>query len=446
MAPKRAAGTLCCGNDGRNPKTRASGALTKRKTLRSRGSTERSGRKGLNATASRGVTAHATGTVEDDNYVEDVCLTSITIHLDGQRTRYGFIEDASLRTRRSDDVSHGGSTDDVVMSEEYTLREAVELCDDVDSKVVGVTVDVHGMDDVALHSGKVRCWFVYKSAGGVDYTESANGAGHTWARMRYTAPLEESSHPLYKAANFLEPACMVNTCPLAEKGLSGGCQRMGKRYCDKPGNMRSQWCSSFFASPDSNVDDLLKGYCEKALSNVSGRLLDLDPRDRKLCGCFYPQNVYDNYFKRMKGKSLVSAPCSFSPCANSNYLPYGVKTGAIVCPTVVECNQECNIKVTAKTVDQVTCKQNCLLNVDLAEAAKNKGTRAYTARNKRTRSYRPGATRALLARRETDHTSFISYGPTMAIGLMLLACCYLYFSNAPVKSKPRVAVKSTPRV
>jgi len=331
--------------------------------------------------AGSGVVTHDTGTVEDDREVVDVCLESITIHLDGVRTRYGFIEDASLRTRRSPDVSLGGSTADVAMTDEYTLQEVVELCDNPQNKVAGVVVDPRGLENDALNGGRVRCWFVYESARGVDYTESANDTGYTWARTRYRAPPDELERPLYKAANFLEPACLTSTCELGRAGLSSGCEQTGIRYCRRDaGNMRSKWCSTFFASKYTNVDDLLRGYCADAVAKVladGGRLRDLDPRDRKLCSCFYPTAIYNEYFKYLKNKSHQTAPCSFSPCANSDIHPFLVKKGTTQCPTVVECNQRCEINTKAHSVGRIECNQECNLTVALEDLQPKGEARAY---------------------------------------------------------------------
>jgi hypothetical protein len=244
---------------------------------------------------------------------------------------------------------------------------------------------------------------------------------------------------------------MTSTCNLGSRELSGGCQQTAVSYCSRPGNIHSQWCANFFASPDGNADAMLESYCEKAVAEVlkdGGRLRDLDPRDRRICGCFYPPAVYTQYFKHLKGKSHVTAPCAFSPCANSRAKPHAVKSGRIKCPDVIECNQRCEIHA-AGSLENVRCNQTCDIKVAETSEKLNAGAdvaakraRSYTKWKKRTHTAsNTGSSGDATQSPDTDSERADGHGMQTAawvLGGILLACLVIYAVRSHhTRPKPR---------
>jgi hypothetical protein len=309
----------------------------------------------------------------NDDVLTDLCLQSTVLHLDGLRTRYGYVMGASLRTPRSLDVTRGASDHqdpDVVFADTYTLLEAAEACDDPENHFSGVAVDVSGLAPDAperVESERVRCWFVRDTAARTDYVVAVDGHGAApgdvdsvhWARLRRDAPLGHKRDD--PRAGFREPACMTKTCDFSLNPYPAPCQRVAQTYCKNAGNVYTEYCRNFFASTDGDADAILAEHCLLAVNDVNGKLSALDPRDRDLCGCHYRESVYSEYFAHLRGASNAQKHCAASICANSKYKPRNVKNNTARCPNLQVCVQNCNIKVNGVTVRDINCKQHCEL-------------------------------------------------------------------------------------
>lgn len=101
------------------------------------------------------------------------------------------------------------------------------------------------------------------------------------------------------------------------------------KLCSNPKNLTSVACANFCNDPVFNSSttspctDIIKKYCsDKTFKN------DPNDPDQKICGCFYKDVVYDNYYKSLNEKLQIppgvlvnKRQCFFPACEASPYHP-----------------------------------------------------------------------------------------------------------------------------
>jgi hypothetical protein len=130
------------------------------------------------------------------------------------------------------------------------------------------------------------------------------------------------------------------------------CKQTLLSFC-KGSNLELKTCKNFAAQPNVNLDVEITNYCATLENKIAN----------ELCGCFMPQEFYNNYFNDFSSalqsgsskyifkdkfgnpvdpnnnySGLPKKPeCYYSNCASSKYIPFLQKSNPTVCPDVLQC-------------------------------------------------------------------------------------------------------------
>lgn len=141
------------------------------------------------------------------------------------------------------------------------------------------------------------------------------------------------------------------------------------------GNMDKNDCQNVCNLEKNNCDQTLTSFCSTIDTNPN-ILNDID-RQRirnNVCGCFYGEEVYSNYFRSMKEKLPAQVQmliperkeCSFPRCTSATQLPYAVKTRTtLTCPNInlVSCIQDINIDNYGTVIGDIKINQTAECNI-----------------------------------------------------------------------------------
>jgi len=171
------------------------------------------------------------------------------------------------------------------------------------------------------------------------------------------------------------------------------CQQGWMNYCDDPSSFTSTACQNFFASSytptatiNANVQALLQRNCAKAAVTNGTVNSPLSPDLQSVCGCYFPQSVYDDFkagiTKNNPGlASFFSTPQCYYPMCNTNLSLQPNKAASAVCPsnTITQCitNTTNNLNAGGNISNvqvQNNAVQNCAASSTSGASAKAEST------------------------------------------------------------------------
>jgi hypothetical protein len=155
------------------------------------------------------------------------------------------------------------------------------------------------------------------------------------------------------------------------------CQQGWMNYCDNPNSFTSTACQNFYASSytptstiNANVQALLQRNCAKAAVTNNVVNSPLSPDLQSVCGCYFPQQVYDDFksgiTKNNPGlSSFFSTPQCYYPMCNTNLSLQPNKAASAVCPsnTITQCITNTTNNLNAGgNISNVELKNNAVQN------------------------------------------------------------------------------------
>ena len=289
---------------------------------------------------------------------------SMELYFEGKRDILSpeFIQYATIGMAGIEDVRYNRSQiSDVIEAECESLDYAALVCDQNYELYMAVIVDTNER----TRNGGWRCWYVKKNhfPAGVDYRDLRKSAVAPHLAPKMWARIIKNYQPYSLAYE-----CNVNAINTWNtKNGRQWCHSVANDVCDHylfknsryPFRTAQQlindkssdaatWIDKYLRSPYSNIDDLLRKYCDTLITTKGTDLASKDPR----CGCFRHPDFYTKYYKdvqNMMGKDFKGVTlaferkeCSYTPCIVSDYKSYRIKTTNEKCPDITNCFQKIN--------------------------------------------------------------------------------------------------------